>query len=100
MYAIRVLYVYTFLRQLYTWTCTGPALSQLDQLLVIGLRTGVIYSQLFKYTQHTAGFTETQQHTAGFTETQQHTAGFTETQQHTAGFTETQQHTAGFTENN
>jgi hypothetical protein len=38
---------------------SGPALSQLDQLLSNGLRAGVIYSRLFEYTQqHTACFTE------------------------------------------
>jgi hypothetical protein len=37
---------------------SGRALSQLDTLLLIGPRDVAIYSQLLKYTQHTAGFTE------------------------------------------
>jgi len=45
------------------WLClvvrSGPALSQLDQLLIIWPLAGVIYSPLFKYTQqHNAGFQE------------------------------------------
>ena len=36
----------------------GPTISQLNQLLPIGQRTGAIYSLLFKYTQHTVGFTD------------------------------------------
>jgi len=45
------------------WLClvvrSAPALSQLDQLLTIGPRTGFIYSRLFKFTQqHSAAFTE------------------------------------------
>jgi len=41
--------------------CSGPAFNQLDKLLLIGPRAGVIYSRLFKYTQqHIAGFTEEQ----------------------------------------
>jgi hypothetical protein len=37
---------------------SGPALSQFDLLVQIGARAGVIYSWLFKYAYHTAGFTE------------------------------------------
>jgi len=38
---------------------TEPVISQLDQLLSIGNRAGIIYPRLFKYSQqHTAGFTE------------------------------------------
>jgi len=37
----------------------GPTLSQLDQLLPVGQRAGLICSRLFKFTQqHTACFTE------------------------------------------
>jgi hypothetical protein len=35
----------------------GPAFSKVDQLLAIGSCTGVIYSWLFKYTQHATDFT-------------------------------------------
>jgi hypothetical protein len=39
--------------------CSGPALSELDQLLPIGSCAEVVYYLLSKYTQqHTAGFTE------------------------------------------
>ena len=35
----------------------GPAFSKVDQLLAIVSCTGVIYSWLFKYTQHATDFT-------------------------------------------
>jgi hypothetical protein len=42
----------TFLIKIHCSVCmdAGPALNQFDQLLPIGRRAGVIYSQLFKYT--------------------------------------------------
>ena len=42
----------TFLIKIHCSVCmdAGPALHQFDQLLPIGRRAGVIYSQLFKYT--------------------------------------------------
>jgi hypothetical protein len=40
---------------LYNVLQSGPALSQLNQMLPIGSQAGVVYSRLFNYTQQAAG---------------------------------------------
>ena len=63
-FSIKVWCVFFYLELIAPIASAGPALNQMDQLLPIGpphLRCqspGVIYSWLFKYTQHTAGFTD------------------------------------------